>query len=157
MKNTSIQTQYGSKTVRKLLQAGFRKNWSTREIVKAWRNFVREKEKPHQSACATWRCPLKIPSCLYYLTNSGKEPRCTVYCSWVQTQRNLYEETRYRLFSQWRHQIVKSNSKVLLILIHTRLRHFFYSIRNPKLETTGANTPSIKPLPSCTRTRFFVL
>ena len=49
------------------------------------------------------------------------------------------------------------NSKVLLILIHTRFRHLFYSIRNPKLETTGANTPSIKPLPSCTRTRFFVL
>ena len=32
-----------------------------------------------------------------------------------------------------------------------------YSIRNPKLETTGANKSSIKPLPACTRTRFFVL
>ena len=36
------------------------------------------------------------------------------------------------------------------------MRHLFYSIRNPKLETTGANTSSIKPLPSCTRTRLFV-
>ena len=42
-------------------------------------------------------------------------------------------------------------------MINLQLRHLFYSIRNPKLETTGANTSSIKPLPSCTRTRFFVL
>ena len=42
-------------------------------------------------------------------------------------------------------------------MINLAMRHLFYSIRNPKLETTGANTSSIKPLPSCTRTRFFVL
>ena len=35
--------------------------------------------------------------------------------------------------------------------------HLFYSIRNPKLDTTGANKSSTKPLPSLTRTRFFVL
>ena len=42
-------------------------------------------------------------------------------------------------------------------MINFALRHLFYSIRNPKLETTGADKSLIKPLPSCTRTRFFVL
>ena len=43
-----------------------------------------------------------------------------------------------------------------LRMINLGMRHLFYSIRNPKLETKGANTSSIKPLPSCTRTRLFV-
>ena len=43
-----------------------------------------------------------------------------------------------------------------LRMINFAMRHLFYSIRKPKLETTGANTSSIKPLPSCTRTRLFV-
>ena len=42
-------------------------------------------------------------------------------------------------------------------MINLVMRHLFYSIRNPKLETTGANTSSIKQQPSCTRTHFFVL
>ena len=42
-------------------------------------------------------------------------------------------------------------------MINLPLRHLFYRIKNSKLETTGANTSSKKPLPSCTRTRFFVL
>ena len=42
-------------------------------------------------------------------------------------------------------------------MINLAMCHLFYSIRNPKLETTVANKSSIKPLPSCTKTRFFVL
>ena len=42
-------------------------------------------------------------------------------------------------------------------MINLPLRHLFYRIKNSKLDTTGANTSSIKPLTSCTRTRFFVL
>ena len=42
-------------------------------------------------------------------------------------------------------------------MINFAIRHLFYSIRNPKFETTGAKKSLIKPLPSCTRTPFFVL
>ena len=48
-------------------------------------------------------------------------------------------------------------SETWLRMINLAMCHLFYSIRNPKLETTVANKSSIKPLPSCTRTRFFVL
>ena len=44
-----------------------------------------------------------------------------------------------------------------LRMINFAMRHLFYSIRKPKLETTGASKSLIKPLPSCTRARFFVL
>ena len=38
-------------------------------------------------------------------------------------------------------------------MINIAMCHVFYTT----LETTGANKSSIKPLPTCTRTRFFVL
>ena len=50
-----------------------------------------------------------------------------------------------------------SCGRLIFELISLAMRRLFYSIRNPKVETTGAIKCSIKPLPSCTRTRFFVL
>ena len=50
-----------------------------------------------------------------------------------------------------------SCGRLIFELISLAMRRLFYRIINPKVETTGANKSSIKPLPSCTRTRFFVL